>query len=316
MARLPLQALPAFRAVAKAQNLRAAAETLHLTHSAVSQQIRGLEEQLGFALFDRRGRRVVLNAAGQALLRSVEPALAQIDDGVQAAAAAASGAAQRLRVSMLPSFANRWLLPRMGRWRERHPELALEIDATPQLVDLQREGFHAALRQGIGPWPGLASERLFDKPMHFIVVGSPAAARQLRDAQPEVLAREPLLGDSDVWEAWFSAAGLRTRVVPVASFNDAGLMLQAAEQNLGLAVSRELLAADALSDGRLVQLSPLTIDFEAAYAYHLVYPPALRDWPPLDALRQWLHEELELSMQALHPPVKKAAKARTKPAGR
>ena len=313
MSRLPLQSLPAFRAVAKAQNLRAAAETLHLTHSAVSQQIRGLEEQLGFQLFDRRGRRVVLNAAGQALLRSVEPALAQIDDGVQAAAAAASGAAQRLRVSMLPSFANRWLLPRMGRWRDRHPELALEIDATHQLVDLQREGFHAALRQGIGPWAGLASEKLFDKPMPFVVVGSPAAARRLRGAQPEALAREPLLGDSDVWEAWFSAANLRTRVVPVASFNDAGLMLQAAEQNLGLAVSRELLAADALCDGRLVQLSPLTIEFEAAYVYHLVYPPSLRDWAPLEALRQWLHEELELSMQALHPPAKPVRKRASRP---
>lgn len=316
MARLPLQTLPAFRAVAKSQNLRAAAETLHLTHSAVSQQIRGLEEQLGFTLFDRRGRRVVLNAAGQALLRSVEPALAQLDEGVQAAAAAASGAAQRLRVTMLPSFANRWLLPRMARWRERHPELALEIDATPQLVDLQREGFHVALRQGIGPWPGLVSERLFDKPMPFVVVGSATAAARLRDASPEMLAREPLLGDSDVWDAWFAAAGVRTRVVPVANFNDAGLMLQAAEQSLGLAVCRELLAADALVAGRLVQLSPLTIPFEAAYVYHLVYPPALRDWPPLIALREWLREELQLSMLALHPPARKASRARTKTADR
>src|SRR5436309_8320704 len=96
MARLPLQNLQAFRAVAEVQNLRAAAEVLHLTHSAVSQQIRGLEEQLGFDLFDRRGRRVVLNPAGEALLRSVQAALAQLDDGVQAAAAAANGAAQRL----------------------------------------------------------------------------------------------------------------------------------------------------------------------------------------------------------------------------
>src|SRR5690349_25048742 len=127
MARLPLHTLPTFQTVAKLQNLRLAAEALHITHSAVSQQIRNLEEQLGFALFDRRGRRVVLNAAGQALLRAVEPALAQLDDGVQAAGAAASGAAQRLRVTMLPSFANRWLLPRMARWRERHPELAIEI---------------------------------------------------------------------------------------------------------------------------------------------------------------------------------------------
>ncbi len=316
MARLPLQALPAFRAVAQLQNLRAAAETLHLTHSAVSQQIRGLEEQLGFELFDRRGRRVVLNAAGQALLRSVEPALAQLDEGVQAAAAAASGAAQRLRVTMLPSFANRWLLPRIARWRERHPELALEIDATPQVVDLQREGFHAAIRQGIGPWPGLTAERLFDKPMPFVVVGSPTAAQRLRDVAPDLLAREPLLGDSDVWEAWFTAAGVRARVTPVASFNDAGLMLQAAEQNLGLAVSRELLAADALRAGRLVQLSPLTIDFEAAYIYHLVYPAALTDWPPLHALRGWLREELEQSMLALHPPPAKRARARTKTASR
>ena len=138
--RLPLNALPAFRAVAELQNLRAAAEVLHLTHSAVSQQIRGLETQLGFQLFDRRGRRVVLNPGGEALLRSVQAALATLDDGVQQAAAAAKGAAQRLRVSMLPSFAQRWLLPRMGRWHERHPKLALEIDASQQVVDLQRDG--------------------------------------------------------------------------------------------------------------------------------------------------------------------------------
>jgi LysR family glycine cleavage system transcriptional activator len=309
MSRLPLNTLTAFRAVAESQNLRAAADVLHLTHSAVSQQIRGLEEQLGFDLFERRGRRVVLNPAGEALLRSVQTALTQLDDGVQAAAAAASGAAQRLRVTSLPSFAQRWLLPRMGRWRERHPTLALEIDASHQLVDLQREGFHAALRQGRGPWAGLESELLFDTPMPLIVLGSPAAGRRLLGAQPEALAREPLLGDTEPWERWFAAAGLRRHVTPVASFNDAGLMLQAAEQNLGLAIGRELLAADALRDGRLVRLSDLSIVYEHAYPYHLVYPPNLREWAPLVALREWLHDELELSRKALHPP---AAKRRAK----
>lgn len=300
MSRLPLNTLPAFRAVAEAQNLRAAADLLHLTHSAVSQQIRGLEEQLGFELFERRGRRVVLNPAGAALLRSVQTALAQLDDGVQAAAAAGSDAAQRLRVTVLPSFAQRWLLPRIGRWRERHPTVALEIDASHQLVDLQREGFHAAVRQGRGPWAGLESERLFDTPVPIIIVGSPSAARRLLGAQPEALAREPLLGDSELWERWFAAAGLRTRLNPVASFNDSGLMLQAAEQNLGLALGRELLAADALRDGRLVKLSPLAITHEDAQPYHLVYPPGLRDWPPLVSLRQWLHDELDLSRKTLH----------------
>jgi LysR family glycine cleavage system transcriptional activator len=318
MARLPLHALPAFRAVAQLQNLRAAADTLHLTHSAVSQQIRGLEEQLGFALFERRGRRVVLNAAGEALLRSVEPALAQLDDGVQAAAAAASGSAQRLRVTTLPSFAQRWLLPRMGRWRERHPQLALEIDASQQLIDLQRDGFHAAIRQGHGRWPGVESERLFEAPIPHILVGSPAAARRLLGAQPEAMAREPLLGDADVWKLWFAAAGLRIHPTPVATFNDAGLMLQAAEQNLGLALARELLAADALCDGRLVKLSELSIAYEEAYTYHLAYPPALRDWQPLVLFRRWLRDELDRSRETLHPPPAKARRRTTgtRPAGR
>lgn len=298
MARLPLNTLAAFRAVAEVQNLRSAAETLHLTHSAVSQQIRGLEEHLGFDLFDRRGRRVVLNAAGQALLRSVQGALAQLDDGVQAAAAAASGSSQRLRVTVLPSFAQRWLLPRIGRWREQYPNLALEIDASINTVDILREGMHAAIRQGVGPWPGLESERLFDRPP-MIVVGSPSAARRLLGARPEALAREPLLGDADLWRDWFAAAGLRTNVTTVAVFNDAGLMLQATEQNLGLALSREILAADALCDGRLVQLSPVTITHEYAQPYHLAYPPSLRTWPPLQALRQWLRDELDASYKAL-----------------
>ena len=301
--RLPLNTLTAFRAVAELENLRAAAEVLHLTHSAVSQQIRGLEEQLGFALFERRGRRVVLNAAGQAMLRSVRGALALLDDGVQAAAAAAGGEAQRLRVTVLPSFANRWLLPRIGRWREQHPALALEIEASLRVVDLQREGFHAAVRQGKGPWQGLQSERLFEQPP-IVVVGSPSAARRLLGAQPEALAREPLLGDSDIWNDWFAAAGLRTKVRTVAVFNDAGLMLQAAEQNLGLALSRELLAADALCEGRLERLSPISIMHEDALPYHLVYPPGLRDWAPLAAFRRWLREEVERSLDALRAPAR------------
>lgn len=299
MARIPLQTLPAFRAAARLSNLREAAEQLHLTHSAVSQQIKVLEEQLGFALFERRGRRIVLNAAGEALLRSVEPALALLDDGAQAAGAAAQGAAQRLRVTVLPSFAQRWLLPRMGRWRERHPALALEIEASHQVVDLQREGFHAALRSGRGPWPGLESQQLFDQ-TELIVVGSKDAGRRLVGAQPQALAREPLLGDAVLWRRWFTSAGARSEApVPVADFNDYGLMLQAAEQGLGVALARDLMAADALMDGRLVQLSPLALAYEQAHPYHLVYPPALREWAPLAALRAFLRDELERSRKAL-----------------
>ncbi|MFC4275798.1 LysR substrate-binding domain-containing protein [Achromobacter aloeverae] len=299
MPRLPLNTLPTFRAIAELQNLRAAADALHLTHSAVSQQLRVLETQLGHSVFDRHGRRLRLNAAGAALLPYVKEALAQLDEGMQAAAAVAGSTRQRLRLSVLPSFAQRWLLPRMGRWREQHPEIALEIESSQQLVDVRREGFHAALRQGRGPWPGLESEKLFDHPMPMILVGSPAAARRLAGATPTDYAREPLLGEAGLWEQWFSAAGAPCKVSTVAVFNDAGLLLAAVEQNLGLAVVRELLAADALRDGRLVRLSPVEIPYDTAHAYQLVYPTNLRDWPPLLILRDWIRAELDASRLAL-----------------
>lgn len=305
MSRLPLHTLPTFRVIAQLQNLRAAAEQLHLTHSAVSHQLKALETQLGHTLFERRGRRLVLNAAGQALLESVEQALQQLDRGVAAAANAAGLTPESLRLSVLPSFAQRWLLPRMARWRGLHPELALEIQASAQLADLQREGLHAAIRQGAGHWPGLQAEVLIGTAVPLVVVGSPAAARRLgispagrgrKLPEASVDARcfgdEPLLGSAELWEQWFALAGAPRKVTPVALFNDAGLMLQAAEQDLGLALAREILAADALREGRLVQLSPLAISHAAAQAYHLVYPPGLADWPPLLALRDWLQSEL------------------------
>jgi len=319
MARIPLGTLPAFRAVARTQNLRAAADELHLTHSAISQQIRLLEQQLGFALFDRRGRRVVLNAAGSALQRSVEAALTRVDEGVRAAAAAAAGAAQRVRLTMVPSFAQRWLLPRMARWRERHPDIALELHASQQIVDLTREGFHAAVRQGLGQWRGLHAERLIDSPL--IALGSPAAARRLAGQATVSLAAEPLLGDGDLWQRWFALDDCRCHVQPVASFNDAGLMLQAAEQDIGIALGRELLAADALREGRLVRLSPLALGEELAQSYWLAVPTELVGWPPLEALREWLLDELAdaaaaLTSSALPAPIAAAAANAAKTARR
>jgi LysR family glycine cleavage system transcriptional activator len=298
MSRLPLQTLPAFRAVARTGNLRLAADALFLTHSAVSQQIRLLEQQIGFQLFDRRGRRIVLNAAGEALQRAVEPALDRLDDGLRAAAAAASGATQRIRVTLLPSFGQRWLLPRMVRWRERHPDIGIELHTSQNVVDLQREGFHAALRQGAGTWRGLQAERLIDSP--FIALGAPAAARRLHGRGEAALADEPLLGDVELWERFFALGGVPVAVNPVAAFNDAGLMLQAAEHGIGIALARELFAADALRDGRLVRLSPLSLpDASTTFAFWLAYPPDLADWPPLQALRAWLHDEVTRSVQEL-----------------
>ncbi|HET9205781.1 MAG TPA: LysR substrate-binding domain-containing protein [Burkholderiaceae bacterium] len=296
MSRIPLHTLPSFRVIARTGNLRAAADELHLTHSAVSQQLRLLETQLGFELFDRRARRIVLNAAGSALLQAIGPALDQVEDGVRSATAAASGAQQRLRVSVLPSFAQRWLLPRMGDWHAKHSDIALEINASQQVVDLQRDGFHAALRQGSGVWRGLHADRLIDSPR--VPVGSPQAAQRLTGKDVAALAHEPLLGQADLWEQWFALSGLKVRVNPVAVFNDAGLMLQAAEQNMGIALSREVLAADALRERRLFRLSSLALQEAMVDAYWLVYPPDLHDWLPLATLRRWLHTQIDASARA------------------
>lgn len=293
MARIPFQFLPTFQVVAQSVSLRAAADTLHLTHSAISQQIRLLEEQLGFALFERRGRRLVLSAAGAVFLRSVEPALAQLAEGARAAAAVAQGTAYQLRMTVLPSFAQRWLLPRMGRWQASHPDIALDLHTGLQVVDLQREGFHAGLRQGLGPWPGLEGMPLVHSPL--VVVASPGFAQRLQYGPPVALLDEPLMGDSETWERWFALAGHPCRVRPVASFNDMGLMLQAAEQGMGITLGRQLLVADALRAGRLVQLSNVELVEDKRSALWLVYPPERANWPPLVALRQWLLEEFALS---------------------
>lgn len=299
MTRLPLNTLPAFRVAARLQNLRAAADTLHLTHSAVSQQIKLLEDQLGLQLFDRRGRSLALNAAGTALLAAVEPALDRLAQGVLAAQAAASGAAQQVRLTVLPSFAQRWLLPRIGRWHERHPDITLDVHASQQLVDLARDGFHVALRSGAGPWRGLQAQALGESPL--IAVAAPARAARLPLGDHRAIAAEPLLGGTGHWERFLALCGCTLAAKSVADFNDAGLMLQAAEQDLGIALARELLAADALQAGRLVRVSPLSMQDSEPGGYWFVHPPELADWPPLVALRQWLFDEMALSQQALAP---------------
>ena len=301
MSRIPLQTLPAFRAVAQTSNLRAAAEQLHLTHSAISQQIRLLEEQLGFDLFERRGRRVVLNAAGAIFQTAVESALKQLDEGMRCAAP--DGTEHRLRITMLPSFAQHWMLPRMAHWRALRPEITIEIHTSQMLVDVQREGFHAAVRQGDGPWRGLTGTCLIDSPL--VVVANREVAQRLQSCQPADLLRESLLGDANRWEAWFALIGHPSRVNPVAVFNDMGLLVQAAEQGMGVALCRELVAADGLRDGRLVRLSPQALAGTGADRVWLLHPPELSQWPPMLALKNWMQQELQTSASQLSGSQKK-----------
>lgn len=296
MSRLPLATLPAFRAVARLQNLRAAAEELHLTPSAVSQQIRTLEDQLGHALFERHGRSLALNPAGAALQRAVDVALDTLQAGQDAARRAAEGRAETIRLTVLPSLAQRWLLPRIVGWQQRHPDITLEIHSTQALVDLRRERFHAGLRTGTGPWRGLVAERVMDCPL--IAVAAPARAARIAFGDHRAIAAEPLLGSTEKWTQFLALCGCRLHGRTVAEFNDAGLMLQAAEQDLGIALVRSVLAVDALQAGRLVRVSPQVLDLPDGMGYWIVSPPEHAEWPPLVALRQWLHDEIAATMAA------------------
>jgi len=146
---------------------------------------------------------------------------------------------------------------------------------------------------GTGPWRGVAAHRLTDSPL--IAVAAPERAARLPMGDHAAIAAQPLLGGSKRWQRFLALAGCPFNGKTVGDFNDAGLMLQAAEQDIGIALARELLAADALRAGRLVRVSPLAMDDMEYATYWFVHPPGLVDWPPLQALQRWLFQEMALS---------------------
>lgn len=293
---LPLQTLRVFRQAAQTQNLRAAAETLHLTHGAVSQQIRLLEQRLGLPLFDRVGRGVRLNAAGAALLHRVQQALALLEAGEREARALGDAPQRVLKVSMLPSFAQCWLLPRLARWQRAHPGWRLAIDARLNLVDLGGAQADLAVRYGQPPWPGAVAKPLGGELL--FPVASPSLAGSLRGLAAADLLRFPLLQGTAEWSGWLQAAGVNEPLPEaVASFNDAGLLLQAAEAGLGIALARGLLVLDRLRDGRLIPLHPLTVPSPRRYWLAASEPGWQR--PEVQALQAWLQAQLAESEREL-----------------
>lgn len=284
--RLPLQFLPTFIIAARLENLRAAAQQVHLTHGAVSQQIRQLEQALGYRLFERRGRGVRLNGAGRELLAAAEPALQALEQGVLRARAVDAG--QGLRISVLPSFAHYWLLPRLPAFQAAHPDIVLDIDASLAVQDLAHHGFDAAIRIGAGEWRGVQVQRIADG--EVIPVATPALAQRWQTALLQGDEGLPLLEhDVTPWRAWFRARGMAESGRPLALFNDAGLLLRAAEQSFGIALVKSLLVRDMLAAGRLVALAdawrPEGID------YYLVWPQA-NDNPAVQRLLAWLQQQL------------------------
>ena len=289
--RLPsLNALRAFEAAARHGSLSRAAAELHVTHSAVSHQIKALEAELGVPLFRRVGRGVEANAVGQQLEAALSDAFARIGRAVlQARHGDRAGI---LTVSVEPSFAVRWLVLRLGRFRSANPEIDLRLSATGELADFSREDVDAAIRHGRGGWAGLEAERLMDARV-FPVCSPGLLANGPPLSRPEDLRHHTLLHEDNehYWREWLTAAGAaEVEVGRGPRFDDGHLALAAAGAGQGVALTDDALAAAELAEGRLVRLFATEIGTDKAY--WLVYPPAAATRPKVAAFRAWLLAEV------------------------
>jgi LysR family glycine cleavage system transcriptional activator len=285
----PLNALRAFEAAARHLSFTRAAEELHVTQAAVSHQVKALEQRLGVMLFRRLNRALMLTDPGQAYLPAIRDAfdaIAQATRRLKAQEAAGS-----LTVSTMDSFAAKWLVPRLGRFRAKQPDIDVRISTSDRLVDFAHEDVDLAIRCGRGDYPGLQVARLLTE--DIFPVCSPALVDgdpPLR--APEDLRHHTLLHDNmrQDWRMWLMAAGLDD-VDPTRgpAFSLSSLVVQAAVDGQGVALGRGALVGDDLAAGRLVR--PFTGSLPADFAYYIVYPEVAARQPKIVAFRDWLFDE-------------------------
>ncbi len=287
----PLNSLRAFESAARHLSFARAAEELHVTPAAISQQIRQLEDHLGVSLF-LRGRKLQLNEAAEEVLPLVSEAFDQIERAMLKVRSGRTGEA--LVISAPPAFAARWLIPHLDLFHELHPAIELRLMATRRLVDFEVEDVDAAIRFGNGNYPGLAVERLM--PESIIPVATPEIARKIAD--PADFLQCSLLEDEwhtengvfPDWETWLASLGVKgQKKLRIRHYGDANLAIQAAVSGHGVALTwRSLVSAD-LESGRLVPL--LNQSIQTSLAYHFVMPKNRSGRTDVLAFRQWLLEE-------------------------
>ena len=282
----PLNALRAFEAAARHLSFTRAARELHVTQAAISHQVKALEEYLGVQLFRRLSRALLLTDQGQVYLPAASKALDLIHDATRQVLD--HEAVGTLTISVMPSFAARWLVPRLGRFRKVWPDIDLRVDPSPEVVEFSRGDVDVAIRYGRGRYPGLASERLMTE--DIFPVCSPAlleGEHPLRE--PTDLVHHTLLHDDGHgdWRTWLLAAHVEN-VDPTRGpvFTDSGMLIQAAMAGQGAALARGVLAGDELAAGRLVR--PFELSLSTDFAYYFVCPEDLADRPKIAAFREWL----------------------------
>ena len=298
--RLPsLNALRAFEAVARHLSVAKAADELHVTPAAVSQQLRVLEEDLGVEHFTRVKRALRPTEIAEAGYGDLRDGFDSLARGV--AKMRARTGRSLLTLSVEPSFAATWLVARLERLRRRQPELDVLLETSMRLVNLEREGFDLAIRYGAGVYPGLESARLFAEEVFPVcsprLLETPAPLRQPSDLRHHTLLHLEWVSayvEWPDWAAWLAAAGateIDARRGP--RFTDHALALQAAVEGQGVALGSTALIADDLAAGRLV--APFDFCLTTRFGYFLVWPKDAAKRPEAAAFRAWLLDEAQAS---------------------
>jgi LysR family glycine cleavage system transcriptional activator len=283
----PIRALQAFEAAARRGSVALAAEELHVTPSAISHQLKALEEYLGVHLFHRLNRRIALTDIGRSYLQL----LATVFDRIEGATEHVihGGVSDVLTVHCPPSFAPAWLLPRLPDFRARHPDIDLRLHATPEPPEFFRSDTDVEIRYGTGDWPGLTVVTLMGD--HVMPLATPAVRKTLpAHPSPDDILDLPLIHSERAmvgWNDWTRAFGLRPAATRGLRFDRAYLSLQAATLGLGVALETHVFAERYLRSGALVALLGENGQISAG-GHFLVYPATYAVMPKVLRFRDWL----------------------------
>ena len=288
----PLNAVRAFEACARHLSFHRAAEELHVTPSAVSHQIRQLEDYLGARLFRRLTRRVVMTDEGQAYLPAIRGALDQIDAATRRIVEKRTGTVLNLNVA--PSFAAEWLVLRLSDFQARYPGIEVRLSTTVDLTDLDRGDADVVIRYGAGAWQGVVSHRILTEELVPVcsprLLEGPHALRTPHDLRHATLIHVvPRIGQ---WGSWLRAAGLDD-IDPERGpkFQSTPLAMEAVMAGMGVMITNRILAAQHLKEGRLIV--PFDMDIPSDMAYFLLYRKERADEAKVAAFRDWLLAALE-----------------------
>lgn len=288
--RLPsLNALRAFEAAARHESFTNAAVELFVTHAAVSRHIRELEEWLGTDLFNRTGRGVELTDAGRRYGARLTPLFDNMAEATLEAAA--QGKVRSLNVSVEPAIASRWLVPRLGRFNELHPDIELNIDPENRLVDFRSDNADLGIRYGLGRWSDVEIQKLISD-VEIFPVCSPRLLKDKGPLSPGDLADYNLLHESrkQYWTDWLHAAGIKGVEDWRGTVFQGHLAIEAAEAGQGFALGDMILCTDAMAAGRL--LRPFTLDIKDHGGYFIVRAKGSKESAPARAFREWLQAEM------------------------